>query len=828
LPGQRSLKRLDLERNPHHLELIMKRHLTLFSLSLLAAGICFAQAPAVTEVPVTFSATPTFTANAAVTNFTITLTGNVTSSTFSSPAVGVGSLRVCQDATGGRTFVAPTGSVGFGSIDATASKCSTATWKWDGTTLRATSPFTLDSGVPSSGSGTWGSITGTLANQTDLQSALAGKQAAGAYATCSGDLNGTAPGCTVHGIAGVSLCNGFTPTNGQMLQYTTASTPNPCYTAATAAGGGGIGPVTAAFTAPSTCSSSGGTGTNLCTLTSGTTLVVTHNLTTTTPWVSCYDGSGNMLGSTGASTSVTSIVANSASQATITFSGSTTGSCVISTGSIGPQGSTGATGPQGPTGSTGPQGNTGPAGPGYTATSTSSLATGTGSKTLTTQAGLAYAVGACLQAVSAGTPADMMVGPITAYNSGTGVLTFTSTAATASACSGTTGSATHADWNLSIAGMAGATGPQGPAGSGSGNVSSGGTLTAGNLVTGAGSTNVQDGGFSASDIQRLSQAQTVSGDKTLTGKLDASGASHTLPSKTGLAANKPATCTQGEEYFATDSTAGQNKFYCTATNTWTQQLGGSNPTAGSGISVSGSTVSFNPFDLTSHVMVDHFCGGWNDSHNSIGENNWISGTIGSGSIVVVSATGDTENYDCGIKLTTPGSINNGAYLQGPKFNSAMMRSGTVRPAEIQFIASISSTSNIRFYTHVMDSGNGAVLGSGTLVGCAIRYDTTLGDNTAGAGSAPAWVAVCGDGATNTTGVVSGTVDTNPHRFRFSYTTAGTFNFSVDGGTTTTISKTIVTSGGIASGVQVTNDGTSNNSFASVYFFGLLKTGQVIP
>ena len=35
----------------------------------------------------------------------------------------------------------------------------------------------------------------------------------------------------------VSLCTGFTPTNGQLLQYTTGGSPNPCWTAATAGGG---------------------------------------------------------------------------------------------------------------------------------------------------------------------------------------------------------------------------------------------------------------------------------------------------------------------------------------------------------------------------------------------------------------------------------------------------------------------------------------------------------------------------------------------------------------------------------------------------------------
>lgn len=77
----------------------------------------------------------------------------------------------------------------------------------------------------------------------------------------------------------------------------------------------------------------------------------THNLGTSQPWVSCYDASGNMLGSSGASTSVTSVVASSASAAAITFSGAEANRvCLISTGGMGPKGDTGATGATGPAG----------------------------------------------------------------------------------------------------------------------------------------------------------------------------------------------------------------------------------------------------------------------------------------------------------------------------------------------------------------------------------------------------------------------------------------------------------------------------------------------
>jgi hypothetical protein len=45
------------------------------------------------------------------------------------------------------------------------------------------------------------------------------------------------------------------------------------------------------------------------------------------------------------------------------------------------------------------------------------------------------------------------------------------------------------------------------------------------------------------------------------------------PAQTGT--SLPGTCTVGDQYFKSDATAGQNLYGCTATNTWTQQAGGS-------------------------------------------------------------------------------------------------------------------------------------------------------------------------------------------------------------------------------------------------------------
>lgn len=56
--------------------------------------------------------------------------------------------------------------------------------------------------------------------------------------TAAGDLSGTSSSQTVIGLDGVPFCAGYTPTNAQFVQLTTASSPNPCYTSAAATGSG--------------------------------------------------------------------------------------------------------------------------------------------------------------------------------------------------------------------------------------------------------------------------------------------------------------------------------------------------------------------------------------------------------------------------------------------------------------------------------------------------------------------------------------------------------------------------------------------------------------
>jgi hypothetical protein len=65
--------------------------------------------------------------------------------------------------------------------------------------------------------------------------------------------------------------------------------------------------------------------------------------------------------------------------------------------------------------------------------------------------------------------------------------------------------------------------------------------------------------------------------QTFQGALVATGSSRTAPDQAGT--TLPATCTTGDQFFNTGAGAGQNLYFCTASNTWTQMSGsgGSGP-----------------------------------------------------------------------------------------------------------------------------------------------------------------------------------------------------------------------------------------------------------
>lgn len=97
---------------------------------------------------VSFSATPTFTAASnTVDAWTITLTSNVTSSTLASATAGQRlGFKICQDGTGGRTFVWPTGFSAAASISPVASACTTQEFYWDGTNANPLGPASSSGG----------------------------------------------------------------------------------------------------------------------------------------------------------------------------------------------------------------------------------------------------------------------------------------------------------------------------------------------------------------------------------------------------------------------------------------------------------------------------------------------------------------------------------------------------------------------------------------------------------------------------------------------------------------------------------------------------------
>ncbi len=137
-----------------------------------SSATCGSGAGAAAEnVTVTFSATPTATATSnTVTNFTLTLTGNVSSSTLAGATAGqVITFNICQDGTGSRTFVPPTNTVGFGVINATASSCSRQDFRYDGTNANAIGAmYVTGSGLPNAVI-----LNGSSSGSTQLQAAAA-------------------------------------------------------------------------------------------------------------------------------------------------------------------------------------------------------------------------------------------------------------------------------------------------------------------------------------------------------------------------------------------------------------------------------------------------------------------------------------------------------------------------------------------------------------------------------------------------------------------------------------------------------------------------------
>jgi hypothetical protein len=151
-------------------------------------GIPSSQAPSYTTV--SFSSTPTFTvgSNTEPQEFQITLTGNVTSSTLTTTSATTGqtiSFKICQDATGSRTFTWPSNVVNPGSIPTTASTCGKQIFVYDGTDAVAFGPMVADGSTPGIQTPT-GFLTLPTGTTTITQTVTSGTATLGTSAISSG------------------------------------------------------------------------------------------------------------------------------------------------------------------------------------------------------------------------------------------------------------------------------------------------------------------------------------------------------------------------------------------------------------------------------------------------------------------------------------------------------------------------------------------------------------------------------------------------------------------------------------------------------------------
>lgn len=168
---------------------------------------------------------------------------------------------------------------------------------------------------------------------------------------------------------------------------------------------------------------------------------------------------------------------------------------------------------------------------GFTATSSTSAALGTGAKTLTVETGKGFVADMFIVAWDAADVSRFMVGQVTAYTSGTGVLAFTVLADVDVA-----GTGTITSWRVALTGRRGAqgpigvtgatgpTGPQGDAGvvtaAGDGTVSAPGIAWAADADTGlrrtaSGTQRVVSNGADALELLPASEAEAQAGTDPL-------------------------------------------------------------------------------------------------------------------------------------------------------------------------------------------------------------------------------------------------------------------------------------------------------------------------
>lgn len=193
------------------------------------------------------------------------------------------------------------------------------------------------------------------------------------------------------------------------------------------------------------------------------------------------------------------------------------------TGLIGATGDIGIAGATGSTGSTGATGIAGPTGDRYATTSSTALniSVPTTPLTFTVETGLAYSIGQ--EVIIAFSSTQQMVGTITNFNSGTGVMDVTVATSTG------TGSGLQ-PWSINLNGAPGPAGPVGATGNNGSNGNNGSTGSTGatgnngtNGLTGATGTNGIDGSTGATGTNGINGATGATGNNGTNGATGTTG-----------------------------------------------------------------------------------------------------------------------------------------------------------------------------------------------------------------------------------------------------------------------------------------------------------------
>ncbi|MES2286983.1 MAG: hypothetical protein V4547_14930 [Bacteroidota bacterium] len=190
-------------------------------------------------------------------------------------------------------------------------------------------------------------------------------------------------------------------------------------------------------------------------------------------------------------------------------------------GTNGIDGIDGSTGALGITGSTGGTGIAGPTGDRYATTSSTSLniSVPTTPLTFTVETGLAYSIGQ--EVIIAFSSTQQMVGTITSYTSGTGVMDVTITTSIGSGSG-------LLPWSINLNGAPGPAGPVGVTGNNGNNGSTGATGLAGsngtNGSTGATGTNGIDGSTGSTGTNGINGSTGATGTNGINGATGSTGA----------------------------------------------------------------------------------------------------------------------------------------------------------------------------------------------------------------------------------------------------------------------------------------------------------------